>query len=139
MQSFEYKVVPAPEKAPKVRGLKGPDLFAHALEEVMNEMAAEGWAYLRAETLPQEERSGLTSKTTTYRNVLVFQRPLPSAEAVSDPAPAAEAAPPPTSEPRPQAAEEPPVDNLWTDTPEPEAPEAPQPLFPNRQRQGVDL
>lgn len=70
----EYKVVPAPEKARKQRGLKGAALFAHSVEALMNEMAAEGWQYLRADTLPQEERSGLTNKTTTYRNLLVFQR-----------------------------------------------------------------
>lgn len=72
--SIEYKVVPAPERARKKRGLKGAALFADALEEVMNELAADGWTYLRADTLPQEERSGLTGKTTKYRNLLVFQR-----------------------------------------------------------------
>ncbi|WP_341861174.1 DUF4177 domain-containing protein [Gymnodinialimonas sp. 57CJ19] len=70
----EYKVVPAPEKARKQRGLKGAALFAHSVEALMNELAAEGWQYLRADTLPHEERSGLTNKTTTYRNLLVFQR-----------------------------------------------------------------
>jgi hypothetical protein len=70
----EYKVVPAPEKARKQRGLKGSALFARSVEDLMNEMAAEGWSYLRADTLPQEERSGLTNKTVTYRNLLVFQR-----------------------------------------------------------------
>ena len=74
MAHLEYKVVPAPEKARKVRGLKGAALFAHAMEELMNDLAADGWTYVRADTLPQEERSGLTSKTTTYRNLLVFQR-----------------------------------------------------------------
>lgn len=70
----EYKVVPAPERATKQRGLKGAALFAHSVEALMNELAAEGWQYLRADTLPQEERSGLTNKTTTYRNLLIFQR-----------------------------------------------------------------
>ena len=70
----EYKVVPAPERARKVRGLKGAALFAHEIEALMNELASDGWVYVRAETLPQEERAGLTSKTTTYRNLLVFQR-----------------------------------------------------------------
>jgi hypothetical protein len=40
----------------------------------MNDMAREGWEYLRADTLPCEERAGLTGKTTTYQNVLVFRR-----------------------------------------------------------------
>lgn len=77
MQSYEYKVVPAPVKGEKERGLKtGAERFAHALESAMNEMAAGGWEYCRAETLPAEERSGLTSKTTVYHNLLVFRRPV---------------------------------------------------------------
>lgn len=75
MTAWEYKVVPAPSKGLKARGIKGPEgRFANALENVMNEMAAEGWEFLRAETLPSEERSGLTSSTTTFRSVMVFRR-----------------------------------------------------------------
>lgn len=75
MTQFEYKVVPAPAKGRKARGVKGPEgRFANALEMLMNEMAAEGWEFLRAETLPSEERSGLTASTTIYRSVLVFRR-----------------------------------------------------------------
>lgn len=116
MPRYEYKVIPAPEKAKKIRGLKGPALFAHALQEAMNELGADGWTYVRADTLPQEERVGLTSKTTTYRNLLVFQREI--VEDVSDePAeviPAADPAP----EPEPQAEDDPEGDvhNLWQDT-----------------------
>jgi hypothetical protein len=40
----------------------------------MNELAAEGWEYQRAETLPSIERAGLTGSTTEWRNVLVFRR-----------------------------------------------------------------
>ncbi|WP_224814549.1 DUF4177 domain-containing protein [Hasllibacter sp. MH4015] len=109
MPSYEYKVVPAPEKARKVRGLKGPALFAHALEEVMNELGADGWQYVRADTLPQEERSGLTNKTTTYRNLLVFQREIEDDEAdvAADPTPQDTPAPPAL----PDDDEE--VTNLW--------------------------
>lgn len=77
MPRFEYKLVPAPEKATKHKGLKGAANFAATLEDVMNALGAEGWHYLRTDTLPSEERSGLTSKTTVYRNLLVFQRALP--------------------------------------------------------------
>jgi hypothetical protein len=77
MQQFEYRVVPAPRKAEKARGLKTTaERFAHALSQTMNDMAREGWEYLRADTLPCEERAGLTGKTTTYQNVLVFRRAL---------------------------------------------------------------
>lgn len=77
MQSYEYKVIPAPARGEKDRGLKtGAEKFAHALGLAMNALAREGWEYWRAETLPAEERSGLTSKTTVYHNLLVFRRPV---------------------------------------------------------------
>lgn len=76
MGSYEYKVVPAPVKGKKARGVHGPEgRFAHSLEDLMNQLAAEGWEYQRAETLPSEEKSGLVSSgQTVYRNVLVFRR-----------------------------------------------------------------
>ena len=40
----------------------------------LNEMAAEGWEYVRAETLPCDERKGLTGTQTTYQNILIFKR-----------------------------------------------------------------
>ncbi|SDL87566.1 protein of unknown function [Aliiruegeria lutimaris] len=77
MAVYEYKVVPAPERGRKGKGVKGPrERFANALQTVMNELGAEGWEYLRADTLPCEERSGLTGSTTTYQNMLVFRRVL---------------------------------------------------------------
>lgn len=76
MQAYEYKVIPAPGRGDKERGLKtGAERFAHALSALMNELGRDGWEYWRAETLPCEERSGLTSKTTVFHNLLVFRRP----------------------------------------------------------------
>lgn len=77
MPRFEYKLVPAPEKATKHKGLKGAASFAATLEDLMNALGRDGWHYLRADTLPEEVRTGLTSRTTTYRNILIFQRQLP--------------------------------------------------------------
>ena len=75
MPVYEYKVVPAPARGEKARGVKGPEArFAYALECVMNEMAEGGWEFLRSETLPSEERSGLTQTVTQWRNVLVFRK-----------------------------------------------------------------
>ncbi|WP_420566979.1 DUF4177 domain-containing protein [Thalassovita sp.] len=86
MPVFEYKVVPAPVKGKKAKGVRGTDArFALALQEVMNQMGAEGWEYQRAETLPCEERHGLTSVTTSYRNMLVFRRPAQAAEQTTAP------------------------------------------------------
>ncbi len=78
MQRFEYKVVPAPTRGEKVRTAKtGADRFAHALAQVMNALGRDGWDYVRADTLPSEERTGFTGRTTVYHNMLVFRRPLP--------------------------------------------------------------
>ena len=86
MGNFEYKVIAAPEKGLKVKGVKSPaDRFALALSERMNEMAADGWDYLRTDTLPSTERSGLTSTQTVYRNVMVFRRPADSQKAATAP------------------------------------------------------
>nr|WP_243697873.1 DUF4177 domain-containing protein [Rhodovulum bhavnagarense] len=75
MAHHEYRVLPAPTRGLRARGVKGAeDRFAHALSSLMNDMAREGWEYLRAETLPCEERQGLTGKTTVFRNLLVFRR-----------------------------------------------------------------
>jgi hypothetical protein len=39
-------------------------------------MAAEGWEYVRAESLPCTERRGLTGRVETTQHVLVFRRAL---------------------------------------------------------------
>lgn len=72
---FEYKVVPAPTRGKKAKGVKGTaGRFAQALSDVMNDLAADSWEYLRTDTLPAEERSGLTGHTTVFQNMLVFRR-----------------------------------------------------------------
>ncbi|MCR8725338.1 DUF4177 domain-containing protein [Frigidibacter sp. ROC022] len=77
MTRYEYKVVPAPKKGEKARGVKTPeDRFAHTLASLMNLHGADGWEYLRTDTLPAEERSGLTGRTTVFQNMLVFRRVL---------------------------------------------------------------
>lgn len=91
MPSFEYKVVPAPSKGQKAKGVKTPEgRFALSVEAVLNEMGADGWEYLRAELLPSDERSGLTGTTVHWRNVLVFRRPLATDSETKATAPAAE-------------------------------------------------
>lgn len=82
MPIYEYRAVPAPRKGLKAKGVKTPeDRFAHAVAEVMNRLAAEGWEYLRAETLPAEERTGWTGKSVeTTHHLLIFRRDLAAAE-----------------------------------------------------------
>lgn len=90
MPSFEYSVIPAPERGERAKGLKTPaDRFAHVLSAEINRMAAEGWEYVRAETLPSEERAGLTGRQTVYLNLLIFRRPLAPVATVEPVQPAA--------------------------------------------------
>lgn len=76
MQRYEYKVIPAPRKGEKSRGVKTiEDRFALALTLVMNDLGRDGWDYLRSDTLPVDERAGFTGGTkTSFQNVLVFRR-----------------------------------------------------------------
>ena len=84
--NYEYKVVPAPHRGERAKGVKGTEArFALSLGNTINAQAAEGWEYVRAETLPCEERSGLTGKTTTFMNMLVFRRAVEVAAPVEAP------------------------------------------------------
>ncbi len=76
MQRYEYKVIPAPRRGEKSRGVKTiEDRFALTLTVVMNDLGRDGWDYVRADTLPVDERAGFTGGTkTSFQNVLVFRR-----------------------------------------------------------------
>ena len=85
---FEYKLVPAPRKGRKGKGVKGAEArFAYAIQTLMNELAAEGWEFQRAETLPSDERHGLKSSQTVYRDLLVFRRSRAAQDAPVNPEP----------------------------------------------------
>lgn len=73
----EYKVVPVPTRAPKVKGLKTTaERFAHGLAEAINAEAAGGWQFQRTESLPCEERGTLGKVRQTIQVVMIFARPL---------------------------------------------------------------
>ena len=75
MARFEYRVVVPPRKPRNIKGVRShEDRFAAVLAEVMNDMARENWEYVRAESLPCEQRAGLTGKIETFQTVLVFRR-----------------------------------------------------------------
>lgn len=83
---YEFKVVPAPRRGEKARGVKTTEeRFALALTMMMNDLGREGWDYVRADTLPVDERSGLTGTKTIYHNMLVFRRVV--SEVAADAAP----------------------------------------------------
>lgn len=92
---YEYRVIPAPLRGKKAKGLKtSSDRFSIALQEVMNEQSAEGWEYHRAETLPFEERSRMGRKSSGFQSVLIFRRLLLEEEAENIPAEPSYAPPP---------------------------------------------
>jgi hypothetical protein len=84
MQRYEFKVVPAPRKDEKLRGVKTvEERFAQSLTTLMNQMGRDGWDYVRADTLPVDERAGFTGTKTSFQYLLVFRRPLDEAAALS--------------------------------------------------------
>lgn len=102
MTRYEYRVVPAPSRGVKVKGARTTEArFAHALMDVMNEMGREGWEYQRTDTLPCEERVGLTGRATRFQNMLVFRRIISEAEDAGVEAPPRRL-PAPEAQPDPQ-------------------------------------
>lgn len=94
MPRYEYQVIPAPRRGEKARDARTTeDRFALALTTLMNQMGREGWEYQRADTLPCDERSGLTGTKTSFQNVLVFRRVLGESLSVAVPESASVAAP----------------------------------------------
>ena len=76
MTHYDYKVVPAPKRAKKVRGVRsGDELFALTLTDAINEVARQGWEYVRVEHLPAEAPGGwFRSGAAGEQTVLVFRR-----------------------------------------------------------------
>ena len=92
MPQYEFKVVPAPRRGEKARGVKTTeDRFALALTTLMNDLGRDGWDYLRADSFPVDERAGFTGTKTTQHLLLVFRRVIEVA-APAAPAPVAPAA-----------------------------------------------
>lgn len=75
MPRYEFKVIPAPTRGEKSRDARtAEERFARAMTQVLNQMAREGWDYLRAESLPSVERVGLFNSRSGLRHLLVFRR-----------------------------------------------------------------
>ena len=81
MPQFEYKVVPAPKRANKARGIRGQDArFSQTLEEILNDMATDGWEYIRADSMTVESGGMLRGSKSQQKTMLIFRRTSPLAE-----------------------------------------------------------
>lgn len=98
---YEYKVIPAPARTEKLRGLKTTaERFAYLLTRSINAEAEEGWEYVRAESLPCEERKGFFGGVQrSTETVLIFRRALDAEEAAPPAALPATALPAERAEP----------------------------------------
>ncbi len=76
MTYYDYKVVPAPRRARKVKGVTGaPELFALTLMDAINEVARQGWEYYRCESLMVEGPAGWFKRPSSEEQVvLIFRR-----------------------------------------------------------------
>lgn len=84
MPQYEFKVVPAPRRGEKARGVKTTeDRFARALGTLMNDLGRDGWDYLRTDSFPVDERAGFTGTKTTQHLFLVFRREVEAAAAAA--------------------------------------------------------
>lgn len=100
---YEYKVVPAPRRAEKHRDARELDeRFALTLGEFMNGLGAEGWEFLRSETLEAEDRKLLGKARAEMVTVLVFRREKAAADAQEPARKTFSAAPAETSAPTPR-------------------------------------
>jgi len=77
MQHYDYKVVPAPRRLKKIRGISSSaELCAMTLAETLNAVAREGWEYLRAEQVAAAPVGGWFRRgAEVVETVLVFRRP----------------------------------------------------------------
>ncbi len=73
---FEYKIIPVPARLSRQRGLKTvEERFAHTLSELLNRLAAEGWEFLRAESVEVDLALGwFRRKRRVRQSVLIFRR-----------------------------------------------------------------
>ncbi|MCK0167302.1 DUF4177 domain-containing protein [Jannaschia sp. S6380] len=74
---YEYEVIPAPTKPERQPGLKTDgERIAFMLSEIFNELAEEGWEYVRADTINIDNVTGIAGNAPKGHTLLVFRRPL---------------------------------------------------------------
>lgn len=77
MSQYDYKVVPAPRRLKRIRGVNSPgELCAATLAETLNAVAREGWEYLRADQVAAAQEGGWFRRgREVVETVLIFRRP----------------------------------------------------------------
>jgi len=79
MERFEYKLVKAPCQRKRFTGLKkSDDAFAITLTETLNDIASEGWQFLRKEEMSETRGNRLLGRRRRSHEYLVFRRQLRS-------------------------------------------------------------
>ncbi|MFT4791875.1 MAG: hypothetical protein ACJAVR_000743 [Paracoccaceae bacterium] len=105
MIRYEYQTLPAPRRERRARGkTSGAEAFAQTIQAVLNDQAAAGWEFQRAESLPCDEKKGLFGgRHEVLHALLVFRRvvntiaPATMSARAEPSAPAPSVAPAPTS------------------------------------------
>ena len=76
MTRYEYKVVPASARPPKIKGVRDPsERMRRAFEDLLNGLADQGWDYVRRDVMLVEAKPGfLRRKELREDTVLIFRR-----------------------------------------------------------------
>lgn len=75
-ETHEFFVVPAPRRGERGPGLRtDEDRMAATLTDLLNQMASEGWEYVRADMLPNQSSADLTGTSAKQLALLIFRRP----------------------------------------------------------------
>lgn len=75
MSSYEFQVVPAPERAMAATNLtKNQDQYCMTVTDILTDMGLAGWDFVGAETLPVRERRMFIFSRQSQKSCLVFRR-----------------------------------------------------------------
>jgi len=77
MERFEYKLIKVPQKSNRYSGLKDlNDSFALTLMDSINDVAKDGWQFLRKEVLTETKWPSFFGQRTTSHEYLIYRRQL---------------------------------------------------------------
>lgn len=74
MTKYEFRAVPCPQRAQRHQNMpKGADAFSETLTDAINDLAGDGWDYVRTDAVTVQTR-GLFRRRSESREFLVFRR-----------------------------------------------------------------